>query len=197
LIEGGVGALLRARDAGDVSAPTGRTSASPSGQPTVPPIVAVEDEAQRIESVYDQIEEEQKKSAERIAAWRDQVRQQELEREYREYGEQIERLEKERMESERRAADEAEKQAREIGRVRMDAERAAANAWDSTGGGLGASLLAVMGTAEQQLASYQASRARGNAEMRADYIERAVEAVLRKITVNTNVVRGGVIAAPV
>lgn len=162
-----------------------------------PAIVQAEDEAKKLEGIYDQIEEEQKKSAERIAAWRQQVREQELEKEYRDIGKQIEREEKERMEAERKMADEAEKMAREVSRVRDRAGRDAANAWDSSGGGMAAAPLAVMGTAEQQLASYQASRARGNAEMRAEFIERAVEAALRKITVKTEVVQGGISAAPV
>jgi hypothetical protein len=162
-----------------------------------PAIVQAEDEAKKLEAVYDAIEAEQKASAERIAAWRDQVRQQALEREYREVGEQIERLEKERMESERRAADEAEKQARELDRVRMNVERAAASAWDSTGGGLGASPLAVMGTAEQQLASYQASRARESAQQRQDFIRNAIREAMQGVVVNTNVVRGGVTAVAI
>lgn len=174
----------------------------PSGQwPTTmndsPAVVEAEDQAKKLEGIYDQIEEEQKKSAERIAAWRQQVRQQELEQEYQDVGKQIEREEKERKEAERKMADEAEKMAREVSRVRDAAARDAAQAWDSSGGGMGAAPLAVMGTAEQQLASYQASRARGNAEMRAEFIERAVEAALRKITVKTEVVQGGVTAAPV
>lgn len=162
-----------------------------------PAIVHAENEAKKLEGIYDQIEEEQKKSAERIAAWRQQVRQQELEKEYQDVGKQIEREEKERKEAERKMADEAEKMAREVSRVRDAAARDAAQAWDSSGGGMGAAPLAVMGSAEQQLASYQASRARGNAEMRAEFIERAVEAALRKITVKTEVVQGGINAAAV
>jgi hypothetical protein len=161
------------------------------------PIVQAEDDAKKLEGIYDQIEEEQKKSAERIAAWREQVREQELEKEYRDIGKQIEREEKERMEAERKMADEAEKMAREVSRVRERAGREAANAWDSNGGGMGAAPLAVMGTAEQQLASYQASRARDNAAQRADFIRNAIREALNGITVNTNVVQGGVTAAPV
>ena len=157
-----------------------------------PPDPRIEYEQQALD-VDKKIEEErmqlqwermQERTKEEEAYWRD-VREMEADS-MREYEKDLQRI---------RDADKAAIQERN--KIAYDTARDAAQAWDQSGGGMAATPLAVMGTAEQQLASYQASRARDNAAQRADFIRNAIRDALQGITVNTNVVQGGVNAAAV
>jgi hypothetical protein len=161
------------------------------------PVVEGQNEARKLESVYAAIEEEQKKSAERIAiSRRESLTQQEML-----YWEEVKKEQDEAMEQYQKDLDRVREgelaQIRQQYKMAEDAGEKAAKAWDASGGGMSSAPLTVMGTAEQQLASYQASRARDNAAQRADFIRNAIREAMNGITVNTNVVQGGVTAAPV
>jgi hypothetical protein len=159
----------------------------PTTMNDLPALVEAEDQAKKLEGIYDQIEQEQKQSAERIAAWRAKVREQELADYYREWGETVRKTQAEQQKAEEQSRRQTLEAERATQRTREDAARDLEAAWASgQSGGAATASLAMKGSAQAQLAMYNASRQDSMQQAKDQFIIDGVRRVLESVVVKVN-----------